>query len=112
MTSVIATKTAKIEMLTAGVPMVPLSAASTTSATGDPLGHRRGPAAARVVVLLQPLAHLVGDRVGAPVGVRDVEVGDDERGHELREAEQDAQVHVAEDRGGHEVVRVRREQDV
>src|SRR3954468_13262555 len=107
MTSVISTKALKIEMLTAGSPMLPSAASS--SDTVRPPGAGAGRA---VVVVLEALAHLVGDRVGVLVGVRDVEVGDRERGDELGQAEQDAQVHVAEDLGGHEAGRVGREQDV
>src|SRR3954447_15307597 len=90
MTSVIRTKTAKIEMLTAGSPMVPASAAS-TSTTGGLLAARGG-----VVVGLEALAHLVGDGVGAAPGVPHVQRGDQERRHELTQAHQQSDVDVAE----------------
>src|SRR5687768_16784643 len=110
MTSVIATKTAKMVMLIAGLPMVALSAAFRSSTRGTP-GHRRVAAVGTggVLVVLEPLTHLVGDGVGALVGVRDVEVGDDERRHELAQTQEDAEVDVAEHRGGHELRRVGRE---
>src|SRR3954447_8845475 len=106
MTSVIRTKTAKIEMLTAGSPMVPASAAS-TSTTGGLLAARGGE-----LVGLEAVAHLVGDGVGAAPGVPHVQRGDQEGGHELAQPHQQADVDVAEDLRRHEVVRVAREQDV
>src|SRR5215213_4660415 len=109
MNSVMRTNPLKMAMLTAGSPIVALSAAK-TSATADSLGV--GAARAGVVVVLEALAHLVGDRVGALVGVVHVQVRDHEGGHELAEAEQESESHVAEDLGRHEVVRVGREEDV
>src|SRR4051812_44506338 len=100
MNRVIRTKTPKIAMLIDGLPMV--SPAASTSATGSPSAHR-GVGGSGVLVVLQPAAHLVGDRVGAPGGVRDVEVGDHERRHELGQAEQEPEVDVAEDLRGHDV---------
>src|SRR3954452_15454640 len=101
MTSVMRTKTAKIEMLIAGLPMLPSAASS--SGTGGPLGRVRAGVAGELVVL-EPVAHIVGDRVGVLVRVRHVEVGDHEGGHELEQAEDEADVDVPEDLGGHEVV--------
>src|SRR4051794_30476113 len=101
MTSVIRTKTPKIAMLTAGSPIV--SSAANRSATGRPF-RRAGVAPLRELVLLEPGAHLVGDRVGPPVGVRDVQVRDDEGRDELQQAEDQPDVDVADDLGGHEVV--------
>src|SRR4051812_49390425 len=105
MTSVIRTKTAKIEMLTAGSPMVPASAAS-RSTTGRLL------TLGRVLVGLEAVAHLVGDGVGAATGVPDVQRGDQEGGHELAQPHQQPDVDVAEDLRRHEVVGVAGEQDV
>src|SRR4051794_12630299 len=99
MTRVMSTNTPKIEMLTAGSPMVAESAAS-RSTTGRLL------ILGRVLVGLEAVAHLVGDRVGAARRVPDVERGDQERRHELAEAHQQPDVHVAEHLGGHEVVGV------
>src|SRR3712207_7548961 len=90
-------------MLTAGSPMVAESAAR-RSTTGRLL------TGSRVLVALEAVAHLVRDRVGAAAGVPDVERGDQERGHELAEAQQDPDVDVAEHLGRHEVGRVRGEQ--
>src|SRR5215218_8539030 len=101
MNSVTRTNPAKIEMLTAGSPMVPLSAAM-RSDTGGPLGVGGPRTRLAVGVVLEALPHLVGDRVGALVGVRHVEVGDHERRDELAEPQQEPDVHVAEDLGGHE----------
>src|SRR3954470_21168377 len=106
MNSVMRTKTPKIEMLIAGLPMV--SSAASTSATAGLLGGAPG----GVRPGLQPPAHVVGDGVGAPRGVAHVELGDQERRHELAQAEEDAEVDVAEDLGLHERRRVRGEQDV
>src|SRR3954468_18016935 len=103
MISVIATKTPKIEMLSAGVPIDP--SAASTSGTGGTSPRRDVGAGARVVVvLLEPVAHLVGDGVGPLVRVVHVQVRDHEGRHELREAEQDADAHVAEHLLAHEVV--------
>src|SRR3954471_24370434 len=107
MTSVIRTKTPKIEMLTTGLPIVSASAAN-RSTTGGLLTAVGG----GELVRLEALAHLVGDRVGAAGRVPHVERGDQERRHELPEAEQDPDVDVADDLGGHEVVRVAGEQHV
>src|SRR4051812_49403386 len=103
MTSVIRTKTPKIEMLTAGSPMV--SSAANSSATGRPLRRPRAVPLCELVVF-EAAAHLVGDRVGVPVGVRDVQMRDREGRHELQQTEDQPDVDVAEDLGGHEVVRV------
>src|SRR3954447_21155670 len=96
----IRTKTPKMEMLIAGSPMLP--SAASRSDTGRPLGVGAG-AGRAVVVVLEPLAHLVGDRVGVLVRMRDVEVGDREGRDELAQTQQEAEVHAAEDLGGHEV---------
>src|SRR5688572_14907457 len=115
MNSVTATNAEKIAMLIVGLPMVSAGAvAAAISDTGGPLGAGWAglPSAAGELVGLEPLAHLVGDRVRPLVGMRDVEMGDGERRHELREAQQEADVHVAEHLRGHEVRRVGGEQDV
>src|SRR3954452_14533831 len=104
---VIRTKTPKIEMLTAGLPMV--SSAARTSGTADLLVRA---AAGGGLVILEAPAHLVGDRVGRARRVAYVELGDEERRHELPQPQQDAEVHVAEDLRLHERRRVRGEQDV
>src|SRR3954451_13141793 len=105
MNRVIRKKTPKMAMLIDGLPIV--SSAASASATGSTPAHggvratsgvraTGGVRAARVLVVLQPAAHLVGDRIGTPGGVRDVHVGDHERRHELGQAEQEAEVDVAE----------------
>src|SRR3954447_5103331 len=106
MNSVIRTKTPKIAMLTAGLPIV--SSAATTSGTVAPLAGGAG----RVLVLLEALAHLVGDGIGGPRGVPDVQLGDQEGRDELAQTEQQAQVDVAEDPRLHERRGERGEQDV
>ena len=42
-----------------------VAAAASSSGTGGPLGVAAGVVPVRVLVVLEPLAHLVGDRVGA-----------------------------------------------
>src|SRR5215213_11644479 len=113
MTSVISTNTPKMEMLTAGSPIVE-SAAVTATASGTAGLLDTGPLArpARVLVVLEPVAHLVGDGVRVAPRVPHVQLGDEERRHELRQPQQDADVDVAEHLRGHEVVGVGGEQDV
>src|SRR5690348_13679186 len=107
MKSVIRTKTPKIAMLTPALPTVS-SAASTSGTAGLLTGRRPG----GELVLLEALAHLLGDGVHGPRRVPDVELGDQERRHELTQPEQDAQVDVPQDLRLHERRRVGREQDV
>src|SRR3954452_14661011 len=102
MTRVIRTKKPKIAMLIAGLPIVALSAARTSATGGLLTTGPPGLGAAGVLVGLEALAHLVGDRVGAAAGVPHVQLGDQEGAHELAQPEQEPDVHVAEDRGGHE----------
>ncbi len=52
------------------------------------------------------------DRVKLPVRVADVPAGDGERGHELKQAHDQADVDVAPDLGGHELHRVVGQQDI
>src|SRR3954452_16248330 len=107
MNSVIRTKTPKIAMLMPALPTV--SSAASTSGTAGLLGGRRP---GGVLALLEALAHLLGDGVHRPRRVPDVELGDQERRHELPQPQQDAQVDVAEDLRLHERRRIGGEQDV
>src|SRR4051794_24123880 len=107
MNRVISTKTPKMEMLIVGLPIA--SSAASTSATGHPSG--RG-ATGRELVVLQPLTHLVRDRVGRARRMPYVERRDHEGRHELEQAQDDAEVDVAEDRRLHEAGGIGREQDV
>src|SRR3954447_20370320 len=93
-------------MLTPGLPTV--SSAASRSGTADLLARGTG----GELVLLEALAHLLGDGVHRPRRVPDVELGDQERRHELAQPEQDAQVDVPEDLRLHERRRGGREQDV
>src|ERR1700710_390045 len=104
MTRGIRTKTPKIEMFTAGLPIASGAAAESRSTTRGLLTGGSGE-----LVGLEALAHLVGDRVGAARGVPDVQRGDHEGRHELTQTQQDPDVDVAEDLRGHEVGGVGRE---